>query len=148
MVMFNEFRIHFLLLIIVWIYMSVYYFSYIINSLSLVCIILFMVIFFAKIVLFLKYLLIMIYLRGIVVFVLYISCSLVDFNWNKVNIFVLLSIFFMLSFDIYNLGLFESYVVNINLESFYIFIFVAYTFYIVVISTSIYLYKSSGSLRI
>jgi len=92
-----------------------------ISSLGLVVTILFMVLVIGKNFMFLKYILLMVYIRGIVVFVLYISCSLVDYYWGKFNIFIVIIISVIFVGDIYDLGLSVGYSVGFDFDRFLVF---------------------------
>ena len=91
---------------------------------------------------YLKFLLILVYVRGVVVFILYISC-MCWYKSNKFNIFFL--VFSAFCFNLWDLGL----VVKLSdvRDFMWIFFFFAFLFHLLVSNFSLNLFKVSGSLR-
>ena len=91
---------------------------------------------------YLKYLVIIVYVRGVVVFILYISCIC----WYKKNKFYYLFLFLgVLSMSLFDLGLYRNFS-NIG-EYIWIYLFFSFLFNRLVSSYSLNLFKISGSLR-
>ena len=99
-------------------------------------------IFYISSIIYLKYLVILVYIRGVVVFILYISCIC----WNIQNKFRMLYLFFM----IFIINLFDRGVIikfsDVS-EFFWMYIFFRALFSFLVTIYSLNLFKSSGSLR-
>lgn len=89
-----------------------------------------------------KYLVILVYIRGVVVFILYISCMC----WNVKMSFS----FFFLLFSIFRIIMFDSGVIvkfsDVG-EFFWMFLFFRVVFSLLVTVYSLNLFKTAGSLR-
>ena len=89
-----------------------------------------------------KYLVVLVYIRGVVVFILYISCMC----WNKKNNF---SLFFVI-FSLFSIFLLDHGVIvkfsDIG-EFLWIYLFFRVVFSVLVTVYSLNLFKNSGSLR-
>lgn len=110
--------------------------------LFLVFIIIFFILVYFSSVLYIKYLVILVYIRGVVVFILYISC-LCWFVDNRFSKFILLlGIFVVWIFDF---GVFIKFS-DVG-EYLWIYLFFSFLFNGLVIGYSINLFKISGSLR-
>lgn len=89
-----------------------------------------------------KYLIILIYVRGIVVFILYISCMCWYISESS-NKFILFFILFVVS--LLDLGIFSKFS-DIG-EFIWMYLFFRFMFNSLIISYSLNLFKISGSLR-
>ena len=91
---------------------------------------------------YIKYLVILVYIRGVVVFILYISCICWYINENFSKIFLVLGFFLIF---IYDLGLYSKFS-DIG-EYLWIYLFFSFLFNRLVIGYSLNLFKVRGSLR-
>lgn len=98
-------------------------------------------VFFSSVIFF-KYLVVLVYLRGVVVFILYISCICWNFRGKFSFWFLLLRLVVVYLFDLGNFSKFSD--VGENL---WIFLFFRFLFNSLVIGYSLRLFKVSGSLR-
>ena len=89
-----------------------------------------------------KYLIILVYSSGVVIFILYISC-ICWYNREKFSKWFLL--FSLLIFFVYDLGIFSNFS-DVG-EYLWIYLFFRFLFNVLVISYSLNLFKVSGSLR-
>lgn len=93
-------------------------------------------------IIYVKYLVILVYIRGVVVFILYISCIC----WNVKSSFSIFFIFFIF----FSLIIFDSGV-NVKFsdigEFFWIYLFFRRVFSLLVTVYSLNLFKTAGSLR-
>lgn len=105
-------------------------------------IVLFIIIVYISRVFYVKYLVVLVYIRGVVVFILYISCMcwFISDKFNKV--FLILGFFL---FYLYDLGLVRKFS-DVG-EFLWIYLFFRFLFNSLVISYSLNLFKVSGSLR-
>ena len=91
---------------------------------------------------YLKYLVILVYIRGVVIFILYISCMC----WNTKSFFSYIYLIFVLfSISLFDYGVFIKFS-DIG-EFFWIYVFFRVLFSFLVTIYSLNLFKSSGSLR-
>lgn len=125
-----------------WVSFLIFNFSYLFSVLFLVFLIIFIILVYFSSIMYLKYLVILVYIRGVVVFILYISCIC----WNLRNKFSWGFLFFSLVvlylFDIGNFSKFS----DIG-EGLWIYLFFSFLFNRLVMGYSLNLFKISGSLR-
>jgi hypothetical protein len=93
-------------------------------------------------IMYLKFLVILVYIRGVVVFILYISC-ICWFVRNRFNYRIVLFFIFLIIF--FDSGVYSKFS-DVG-EFLWIFIFFAFLFNRLVSNYSLNLYKNSGSLR-
>ena len=119
-----------------------FYFSYLFSVLFLVFLIMFIMLVYFSSVIYVKYLVVLVYIRGVVVFILYISCMcwFIRDKFSKSILF--LGVFIIFLFDS---GVFVKFA-DVG-ESLWIYLFFRFLFNGLVISYSINLFKISGSLR-
>lgn len=125
-----------------WVSCLMFNFSYLFRVLFLVLFIIILILVVFSSIIYLKYLVILVYIRGVVVFILYISCmcwnSSDKFSWG----FLFFSLFF---FYLYDSGSFVKFS-DIG-EFLWIYLFFRFLFNRLVIGYSLNLFKISGSLR-
>jgi len=125
-----------------WISFLIFYFSYLFSVLFLgFLVILIILIYFSRII-YVKFLVVLVYIRGVVVFILYISCMCWFIREKFSNYFLILGIFIIYIFDS---GLWRKF--RDIREFLWIFLFFRFLFNSLVISYSLNLFKISGSLR-
>lgn len=119
-----------------------FYFSYLFSVLFLAFLVLFFMLVFIRGVIYIKYLVVLVYIRGVVVFILYISCIcwFVREGFNKM--FIVLGVFIMRLFD---LGIFSKFS-DVG-EFMWMYFFFRFLFNVLVRSYSLNLFQISGSLR-
>lgn len=116
--------------------------SYLFCVFFLVLIVIFLIILYMRSFFFLKYLIILVYIRGVVVFILYISCIC----WNIHSKFNLIFLFFSLFLIVvYDQGIYLKFS-DIG-ENFWMYIYFSILFSFLVTIYSLNLFKSTGSLR-
>nr|AFQ97026.1 NADH dehydrogenase subunit 6 [Adineta vaga] len=119
-----------------------FYFSYLFSVMFLAFLVMMLGVVYMSSIFFLKYLVIMVYVSGVVVFILYISC-MCWFLVNKFNyLFLLLGLFM---FSIFDLGMFSKFS-EIG-EYMWMYLFFSFLFNSLVSGYSLNLFKVSGSLR-
>ncbi len=125
-----------------WVIFLIFYFSYLFSVLFLgllVCIVI--LVWFSSLI-YVKFLVVLVYISGVVVFMLYISCLC----WNVIQkfnfIFLALGLFIVYIFDI---GLYSKFS-DIG-EFLWIYLFFAFLFNRLISGYSLNLFKVSGSLR-
>ena len=132
----------FILLILFFVSFLIFYFSYLFSVLFLGFLVMFSMLVYISSIIFVKYLVVLVYISGVVVFILYISCMC----WNRSNnfrkFFLLFSLFRIMLFD---LGSFSKFS-DIG-EYLWIYLFFSFLFNSLVIGYSLNLFKVSGSLR-
>jgi hypothetical protein len=131
-----------MLLILFWVSFLMFYFSYLFSVLFLVFLVMFLILVYFANIIYVKYLVVLVYSRGVVIFILYISCIC----WNiKIN-FSLFFIIFALTIVI----MFDSGVIikfsDIG-EFFWMYLFFSRVFSLLVTIYSLNLFKTAGSLR-
>lgn len=117
-------------------------FSYLFSVLFLVFIILVIIFVYISRVIYLKYLVVLVYVSGVVVFILYISC-LCWYSNSKFNRFFIL--FGLILYYLYDNGLYIKFS-DVG-EYMWMFLFFRFVFNALVINYSLNLFKVSGSLR-
>lgn len=116
--------------------------SYLFCVFFLVLVVILLIMLYIRSFFFLKYLIILVYIRGVVVFILYISCIC----WNSNSTFSLMFLFFSLFLIIiYDQGVYLKFS-DIG-ENFWIYIYFRVIFSFLVTIYSLNLFKSIGSLR-
>ncbi len=132
----------YLLRILFWISFLIFNFSYLFRVLILAFLVIFLIIVGLANVLYVKYVIILVYIRGVVVFILYISCicwlTISKFN----GIFLL---FGFVGIYIYDHGIIAKFT-DIG-ERLWIYLFFSFLFNALVMNYSLNLFKVSGSLR-
>jgi hypothetical protein len=119
-----------------------YNLTYLFSVLCLVFLVLFIIILYGSSFIFLKYLIILVYIRGVVVFILYISCIC----WNvKRKFSFLFLIFSCVTISLFDNGIYLKFS-DIG-EFFWIYLFFRIVFSLLVTFYSLNLFKSAGSLR-
>lgn len=116
--------------------------SYLFSVLFLGLFVILMILVFIGSILYLKYLVILVYIRGVVVFILYISCICWNIN-NNFSLFFLFFIFYV--FIIFDRGVRIKFS-DIG-EFIWIYLFFRVVFSLLVTIYSLNLFKNSGSLR-
>ena len=120
----------------------IFYFSYLFRVLFLVFLVIFIMIVWLSRIMYLKFLVILVYVRGVVVFILYISCICWNIREGFRKLFLLFFIFSVLVFD----SGFYSKFRDVS-EFIWIYLFFAFLFNRLVSQYSLNLFKVSGSLR-
>lgn len=120
----------------------IFYFSYLFSVFFLVFLIIFIIIVYISTVFYLKYLVILVYVRGVVVFILYISC-MCWFIRDKFSKFFIFFVFFVLI--LFDSGYYSKFS-DIG-EFLWMYLFLRFLFNSLVIRYSLNLFKVSGSLR-
>lgn len=120
----------------------IFNFSYLFSVLFLAFLVLYIRLLWIAGFIFIKYLIILIYVRGVVVFILYISCIcwFLSFDMNKG--FLLFIVFVLYMFDIGNFSKFSDFG-----EFLWIFIYFGFLFNCLAMTYSLNLFKVAGSLR-
>lgn len=120
----------------------IFYFSYLFRVLFLILVVILLILVYISSILYLKFLILLVYVRGIVVFILYISCLC----WNSHELyskwFLLFGFFVYYFFD---LGLLTKFS-DIG-QYLWIYLFFSFLFNSLVSLYSLNLFKISGSLR-
>lgn len=125
-----------------WISFFMYYFSYLFSVMFLVFIVLLIILVYMARMIYVKFLVILVYIRGIVVFILYISCMC----WNRRESFTKYIVFFrVFVFYFYDSGVVRKFV-DVG-EFIWIYLFFRFLFNRLVAAYSLNLFKVSGSLR-
>lgn len=93
-------------------------------------------------IIYLKYLVILVYIRGVVVSMLYISCICWNINNNSSKLLLLFIIFV---FYLYDQGLYRKF--SDLGEFLWMYLFFSFLFNVIVVTYSLNLFKVSGSLR-
>lgn len=104
--------------------------------------VIFIILVYFSTMIYVKYLVILVYISGVVVFILYISCMCWFTNETFSKFFLLLGFFIVY---LYDYGVFRKFS-DIG-ESLWIYLFFRFLFNSLVISYSLNLFKVSGSLR-
>ncbi len=125
-----------------WISFLMFNFSYLFSVLFLGFLVIFLILFYFANIIYVKYLVILVYISGVVVFILYISCMCWFFMEKFHKGFLFLGIFTLILFD---LGVFSKFS-DIG-EFIWIYLFFRFLFNSLVIGYSVRLFKVSGSLR-
>jgi hypothetical protein len=125
-----------------WISFLIFYFSYLFSVLFLAFFVIIIILVYISRLFYVKYLVILVYIRGVVVFILYISCICWFISEKFSKIFLLLGFFIIY---LYDLGLYRKFS-DIG-EFFWIYLFFRFLFNSLVIGYSLNLFKVSGSLR-
>lgn len=125
-----------------WVSFIIFSFSYLFRVLFLVFLIIILILVFFSSVMFFKYLVVLVYLRGVVVFILYISCICWNLRGKFTLWFLLFRIVIVYLFDLGNFSKF----LDVG-ENLWIFLFFSFLFNSLVIGYSLRLFKVSGSLR-
>ena len=120
----------------------IFYYGYLFRVIFLVIIVFLLILIFRANIFFLKYLIILVYVRGIVVFILYISC-MCWYTINNYSLFFLFFIFFV--YFLIDAGLYAKFS-DIS-DSLWIYLFFRCLFNRLVTVYSLTLFKISGSLR-
>lgn len=119
-----------------------YNLTYLFSVLCLVFLVIGLILIYISRIIYVKYLVILVYIRGVVVFILYISCMC----WNVKITFS----FFFLIFRIFVIIIFESGLIvkfsDVG-EFFWMFLFFSVVFSLLVTVYSLNLFKTAGSLR-
>jgi len=120
----------------------IFNFSYLFSVLFLAFLVLLIILLNFSSILYIKFLIILVYIRGVVVFILYISCIC----WYKRDRFRLSFLLFgLFFFYVYDNG---SYIKLSDVsESLWMFLFFGFLFNSLVVGYSIRLYRVFGSLR-
>jgi hypothetical protein len=117
-------------------------FSYLFSVLFLAFLIILYILVYSASIIYLKFLVILVYVSGVVIFILYISCMC----WNTGGSFSLGFLFLsVLIFNLYDYGVFRKFS-DVG-EFMWIYLFFRFFFNILVIGYSMNLFKVSGSLR-
>ena len=132
----------FILLILFIFSFFILYYGYLFRVLFLVLIIFLLILFYSANIFFLKYLVILVYVRGIVVFILYISC-ICWYTLNKYRFLFL--VFRFLTYVVFDLGAYSKF--SDVSDSLWIYLYFRFLFNSLVIVYSLNLFKISGSLR-
>lgn len=118
------------------------YYRYLFSVLFIVVIIFLIILFYSANIFFLKYLIILVYVRGVVVFILYISCIC----WGVINKYSLFFLSFMvICYIIFDQGLYSKF--SDITDSLWMYLFFRFLFNRLVTIYSLNLFKISGSLR-
>lgn len=125
-----------------WVSFVMFNFSYLFRVLFLVFLIVIIILVFFSSVIFFKYLVVLVYLRGVVVFILYISCICWNFRGQFSLWFLIFGLIMVYYYDLGNFSKFSDVG-----ESLWIFLFFRFLFNRLVIGYSLRLFKVSGSLR-
>ncbi len=125
-----------------WISFLIFNFSYLFRVLFLAFLVFLIILLNFSSIIYIKFLIILVYIRGVVIFMLYISCMC----WYKRDVFRKVFLFFGFSFlYLYDFG---SYIKLSDVGEFlWIFLFFGFLFNRLVVGYSIRLFKISGSLR-
>lgn len=93
-------------------------------------------------IIYIKYLIILVYIRGVVVFILYISCMCWNVKSSFISIFLFFALFFIVIYD-------SGLVIKVSDvgEYFWVYLFFSVLFSLLVTIYSLNLFKSNGSLR-
>ena len=117
-------------------------FNYIFGVVSLVLMVLWIVLVVLGRMVFLKLLIMVVYLRGVVVFVIYISCLC----WpSELKIGYVVLVFCLFVLFLFDLGLYN--IMEIGSGRLRMYVFFGFLFSVLVIVYSLILFRSSGSLR-
>lgn len=120
----------------------VFSFSYLFRVLFLILLIILVILGWMANILFVKYIIILVYVSGVVVFILYISCMCWQVNSDYYLFIFFFSIFIIIFLDN---GLIMKFI-DVG-EFFWIYLFFGFLFNILVRIYSLNLFKISGSLR-
>lgn len=125
-----------------WISFLMFNFSYLFSVLFLVLLIIFMMLVYLSRIIYVKFLVILVYIRGVVVFILYISCIC----WNiKRKFFWWILLCSLRRIYLFDLGGFSKFS-DVG-EFLWMYLFFRFLFNSLVTSYSLNLFKISGSLR-
>ena len=125
-----------------WISFLIFYFSYLFSVLFLVLLVIFLILVYISRIFYVKYLVILVYIRGVVIFILYISCICWFIREKFSKLFLGLGFFSIYLFDS---GLYSKFS-DVG-EFLWIYLFFSFLFNVLVMRYSLNLFKVSGSLR-
>nr|AFQ97022.1 NADH dehydrogenase subunit 6 [Macrotrachela quadricornifera]AFQ97023.1 NADH dehydrogenase subunit 6 [Macrotrachela quadricornifera]AFQ97024.1 NADH dehydrogenase subunit 6 [Macrotrachela quadricornifera]AFQ97025.1 NADH dehydrogenase subunit 6 [Macrotrachela quadricornifera]AFQ97028.1 NADH dehydrogenase subunit 6 [Macrotrachela quadricornifera] len=125
-----------------WVSFLMFNFSYLFSVVFLGFLVLMLMLMWSSSMFFVKYLVILVYISGVVIFILYISC-MCWFSSNKFSSLFLLLGFF--SVIVYDIGLYSKFS-DIG-EFMWMFLFFSFLFNSLIMCYSLNLFKISGSLR-